>query len=161
NFLVDTGAPALFVGTEAARKVGLEPARDDFWTEVDRFDIEGGASLRRVKARGEDPFQLTGMNALGLPGAPIDGILGFTILAKFRIEFDPTKDRMTWTRLDYDPKEPAIPHGGGEPPAEVQALNALGPLAKFFSLFLGKPPEDRLLARGFLGLELAEADGYL
>src|SRR4051812_28168678 len=25
NFLVDTGAPALYVGTEAARKAGLEP----------------------------------------------------------------------------------------------------------------------------------------
>ena len=49
------------------------------------------------------------MNALGLPGASIDGILGFTILARYRLEIDPTEDRMTWTRLDYDPRDPPVP----------------------------------------------------
>ena len=49
------------------------------------------------------------MNALGLPGASIDGILGFTILARFRLEIDLTKDRMTWTRLDHDPRDPPVP----------------------------------------------------
>src|SRR4051812_23268808 len=111
NFLVDTGAPALYIGTEAAQAIDLEPSRDSFWTKVDRLDIEGGAMLTDVKARVEDPFQLTGMNALGLPGARIDGILGFTILAKFRMEFDPTRDRMIWTRLDYNPEEPFVPKG--------------------------------------------------
>ncbi|MGZ3392414.1 MAG: aspartyl protease family protein, partial [Isosphaeraceae bacterium] len=43
NFLVDSGAPALFIATETAKKVGLKAARDRFWTPVDRFDIEGGA----------------------------------------------------------------------------------------------------------------------
>src|SRR4051812_14215617 len=43
NFLVDTGAPALYVTTEAARKAALGPAPDGFWTPVDRLDIEGGA----------------------------------------------------------------------------------------------------------------------
>ena len=59
------------------------------------------------------------MNALGLPGASIDGILGFTILARFRLEIDPTRDRMTWTRLDFDPADPPIPgrgEGDGERP---------------------------------------------
>jgi hypothetical protein len=109
----------------------------------------------------EDPFQLVGMNALGLPGASIDGILGFTILARFRIELDPTKDRMTWTRLDYEPKEPPAPRRapGERPPAEMQAMNALGPLAKVFAAFLGKQPQEQLHPRGFLGLELAEAAG--
>src|SRR5262245_59038372 len=109
NFLVDTGAPALYVSTDTARKIGLKPDADEFWTPVDRLDFEGGARLARVRARVEDPFQLVGMNALGLPGASIDGILGFTILARFRLELDPTRDRMTWTRLDYEPKDPPIP----------------------------------------------------
>ena len=52
------------------------------------------------------------MNALGLPGATIDGILGFTVLARFRLEIDPTRDRMTWTRLDYEPNEPPVPQAG-------------------------------------------------
>src|SRR4029077_612703 len=58
NFLVDTGAPALYVATETARKVGLKPSEESFWTVVERLDIEGGASLRNVNSRVEDPFQL-------------------------------------------------------------------------------------------------------
>ena len=66
-----------------------------------------------MKARVEDPFQLVGMNALGLPGTSIDGILGFTVLARFQLELDPTQDRMTWTRLDFEP-EPIPPGRPGE-----------------------------------------------
>jgi PDZ domain/Aspartyl protease len=159
NFLVDTGAPALYVATEAAKKVGLKPTEDDFWTPVERLEFEGGAVLRDVKARVEDPFQLVGMNALGLPGASIDGILGFTILAKFKFEIDPTKDRMTWTRLDFDPKEPVVPRRqkGDRAPAEVEAMNLLGPVAKVAAALIGKQPEETLLPRGFLGIELVEA----
>ena len=99
------------------------------------------------------------MNALGLPGASIDGILGFTILARFRLEIDPTQDRMTWTRLDYDPADPPVPRrraGTATRPAEMQAMNALGPLAKGLAFLMGKQPEDELHPRGFLGLERAE-----
>src|SRR4051794_12321789 len=58
NFLVDSGAPALFVATETAGKIGLKPGKREFWTPVDRLDFEGGARLLGVKARVEDPFQL-------------------------------------------------------------------------------------------------------
>jgi serine protease Do len=75
NFLVDSGAPTLYIATETAKKVGIKPDPAEFWTPVDRLDLEGGARLVAVKARVEDPFQLVGMNALGLPGASIDGIL--------------------------------------------------------------------------------------
>ncbi|MDR3638785.1 MAG: aspartyl protease family protein [Isosphaeraceae bacterium] len=162
NFLVDTGAPALFIATDTARKIGLEPTKE-FWTPVDRIDFEGGAHLSQMKARVEDPFQLVGMNALGLPGASIDGILGFTVLARFRMEIDPTRDRMTWTRLDYEPKDLLVPptrDEAGKPPAGVQAMNLLGPLAKLAAAMTGgKQPEEQLHARGFLGLELSEQEG--
>lgn len=164
NFLVDSGAPALYIATETARKIGLEPSKDDFWTPVDRFDFEGGAKLSHLKARVEDPFQLVGMNALGLPGASIDGILGFTILARFRLEIDPTKDRMTWTRIDYEPKEPFIPkrQPNEKPAGGVQAMNMLGPAAKLAALLTGgKQPEDELHPRGFFGVELEEASGVV
>jgi hypothetical protein len=158
NFLVDTGAPALFIGTQAAKKVGLEPNPDEFWTTVDRFEIEGGIRLREIKARVEDPFQLEGMNALGLPGATIDGILGFTVLARFKMEFDPRADRMMWTRLDYEPNEPFVPKdpAARQAPAEVQAMNLLGPAMKLAAVFLGKQPEDRLQPQGVLGLILEQ-----
>jgi S1-C subfamily serine protease len=39
-------------------------------------------------------------------------------------------------------------------------MHRLGPLAKFLALATGgKQPEDQLHPRGFLGLELAEAEG--
>ena len=100
------------------------------------------------------------MNALGLPGASIDGILGFTILARYRLEIDPTKDRMTWTRLDYEPRDPPVPdrRPGDEAraPLGIQAMNALGPLAKGLAFLMGKQPEEERHPRGFLGLEWSE-----
>jgi hypothetical protein len=160
NFLVDSGAPALFVSTESAKKVGLNPGQDQFWTPIDRLDLEGGARLEHVKARVEDPFQLVSMNALGLPGASIDGILGFTVLARFRLEIDPTQDRMTWTRLDHEPRDIPVPeHKPGEPksgPPEVQAMNALGPIAKGLAFLIGRQPEEQRHPRGFLGIEWAQ-----
>jgi len=165
SFLVDSGAPALYVGTETAAKVGLKPVKGKFWTVVDRLDLEGGARLLGMKARVEDPFQLVGMNALGLPGASIDGILGFTILARFRLEIDPTRDSMTWTRLNYAPADPPVPRRGEQdgdrPPPELQVMNALGPLAKGLAFLMGKQPEEERYPRGFLGLEWAETRDVL
>jgi hypothetical protein len=156
NFLVDSGAPALYIATETAKKVGMKPDPDKFWTPVEKLDFEGGARLADVNARVEDPFQLVGMNALGLPGASIDGILGFTILARFKLEIDLTKDRMTWTRLDHEPRDPPVPRGkpgqaGGEP-LGVSAMKALGTVAKGFAFIVGKQPEEDRRPRGFLGL---------
>jgi hypothetical protein len=166
NFLVDTGAPALFVGTEAAKRAGIEAPPEDsdkFWTPIDSMEIEGGIALRDVKGRVWDAYQLKGMNALGLPGAQIDGIMGFTILARFRMEFDPRSDRMAWTRLDYAPREPFVPASrkDREAPAEVQAMEMLGPMMQFASLFIGKQQPDILKPQGLLGIEIEEADGAL
>ncbi len=160
NFLVDSGAPSLYVATETAQKVGLKADPAVFWTPVEKLEFEGGARLAGVKARVEDPFQLVGMNALGLPGASIDGILGFTILARFKLEIDLTKDRMTWTRLDHEPRDPPAPRGkpgeaGGEP-LGVSAMKTLGTFAKGLAFVLGKQPEEEQRPRGFLGLEWVE-----
>ena len=147
----------MYVATETAAKVGLKPPKKGFWTPLDSLEIEGGARLERGQGAVEDPFQLVGMNALGLPGASIDGILGFTILARFRLEIDPTQDRMTWTRLDFDPADPPVPREeDGPPPVEMQLMNALGPVAKGLAFLMGKQPEEVRLNRGFLGLTWAE-----
>lgn len=165
NFLVDSGAPALYIGTETARAAGLAKVPEGaFWTPIERFDIEGGATLRDIEGRVEDPFQLVGMNALGLPGTSIDGILGYTILARFRLELDPTRDRMTWTRLDFEPKGPPVPRGADAAKAkakakagsvaEYQAMQALGPIMKLMAIFIGKQPADEVSPRGALGMLL-------
>ncbi len=168
NFLVDSGAPSLYVATETAKKVGLKPDPNEFWTILDRLDFEGGAHLEGLKARVEDPFQLVGMNALGLPGASIDGILGFTILARFRLEIDLTQDRMIWTRLAHIPRDPPVPRRrpnekAAAPPLGIQAMSTLGSVAKGLAFVLGKQPEDEERPHGFLGLEWSERqkDGRL
>lgn len=67
---------------------------------------------------------------------------------------------MTWTRLNHDPHDPPVPnhkpgeHGGT--PAGVQAMGALGPLAKGLAFLMGKQPEEQRQPRGFLGLEWSE-----
>jgi serine protease DegQ len=92
NFIVDTGAPALFVSTAAARQAGVEPDGKG-WGTFDRFEIEGGVVLEKQKGRIEDPFQLEGMNGMGLAGVELHGMIGYTVLAKYRIEFDFTRNK--------------------------------------------------------------------
>src|SRR5262249_9297669 len=68
TFIVDTGAPALFVSTAVGKKLGLTADKKG-WATLDRFAFEGGAVVTKAKARIDDPFQLEGMNGLGLAGA--------------------------------------------------------------------------------------------
>src|SRR5438105_3860353 len=68
NFILDTGAPALFVATKVCEKLGI-PSDRRGWGTFDRFEIEGGVVLTKVKGRVETPFQLEGMNGMGLAGA--------------------------------------------------------------------------------------------
>src|SRR5262249_43511516 len=98
------------------------------------------------------PFQLQGMNGLGLAGAELHGIIGYMVLAKFRIELDLTQDKMAWTPLRFDPPAPMRLDGRGAPPE----LDALGNLMKLVGSFLGKKQEPDVTTRGFLGLDLAD-----
>ncbi len=155
NFILDTGAPALFVATQAARKGGVEPDKNG-WGTFDKFEIEGGVPVPKAKGRIEDPFQLEGMNGLGLAGAELHGMIGYNLLARYRIEIDLTRDKMTWTELDYDPPAPKGLDGGK---GGLPELNAIGSIMKGLGGFLGKRARPEVVARGFLGLELAESDG--
>jgi hypothetical protein len=156
NFIVDTGAPALFVATDVAKKIGVAPDKNG-WGTFDRFEIEGGVVIPKARGRIETPFQLEGMNGLGLAGATLHGIIGYNLLARYRLEFDFTRDKMTWTRLEgFEPPPPAGLNGKGGAPG---GLDALGGLMKFMGFLLGKKAQPELKFRGFLGVELAEKDG--
>jgi hypothetical protein len=154
NFILDTGAPALFVATSVGKQLGIE-ADESGWATFKTFEIEGGVVLRNAKGRIETPFQLEGMNGLGLAGAPLHGMIGYNVLAQFRLGFDFTKDKMTWTELDF---QPGIPLGiraqGG-----AGGLDALGTIMKFLGGLIGKKPEPEWAFRGFLGIELADREG--
>jgi membrane-associated protease RseP (regulator of RpoE activity) len=92
------------------------------------------------------------MNALGLAGVELHGVIGYTLLARYRIEFDFTRDKLAWTELDFDPPPP-VGLGGGGPPE----MDAMGAMVKVLTALLGKKPFPDYVPRGFLGIELEDA----
>jgi hypothetical protein len=155
NFILDTGAPALFVSPEICEKLGIH-ANGDGWGKIPSFEIEGRVPLKNALARIETPFQLEGMNGLGLAGAELHGIIGYTVLAQFRLEFDFTRNKMGWTQLDYRVPQPEGMGRDGTP----ASLNAIGTVMKILGGLLGKRPDSEVVLRGFWGLALADgADG--
>lgn len=155
NFILDTGAPALFVSTAVGKKLDLRADKSE-WATLDKFTLEGGATVPKAKARIEDPFQLEGMNGLGLAGAHLDGIIGYTILSRFRIEFDFTKDKLAFTPLDFDPPAPQGLGGGA---VGTGGLDTMAAIMKFVGGWLGKKAEPEIILPGFFGLELTENKG--
>jgi hypothetical protein len=155
NFILDTGAPALFVSTAVGTKLGVKPDKQG-WGKFDRFEMEGGVVLDKVRARVENPFQIEGMNGLGLAGAELHGIIGYTVLARYRLEFDFSKPghKMSWKPLDYNPPEP-IGLGGQAAPA---GMDAIGGIMKIMGALLGKKAEPQIILRGFLGIVLQDAE---
>jgi membrane-associated protease RseP (regulator of RpoE activity) len=149
NFILDTGAPALFVSTAVAKKLGVDPDKNG-WGTFDKFEIEGGVVIPKAKGRIEDPFQLEGMNGLGLAGAELHGIIGYNILAHYKMEIDFTKDKMVWTPLNFEPEAPKGMGGKGG----AGGLEIMGTIMKMFGAFLGKKATPEVAPRGFLGVEL-------
>src|SRR5262249_22977726 len=50
HFILDTGAPALFVSTTLCKKLGVEPGKDR-WGTFDRFEIEGGVVIEKAEGQ--------------------------------------------------------------------------------------------------------------
>jgi hypothetical protein len=154
NFIVDTGAPALFVGIKIADKAGVAAAKDGMST-FDRFEIEGGVVIEKCKGRVVDLFQMDGINGMGLAGVEIHGVIGYNLLSRYRIEYDFTRDKLTWTPLNFDPPALSGRGGGRGGPA---GLELVGRMMKFAGAIMGVKPNVEVAPRGFLGGELA-ADG--
>jgi hypothetical protein len=102
NFVVDTGCPVMLIAEPVAEKIGLKTG----WVTLDKLEIEGGLEMTKLKARVETPFQIEGMNAMGLPGVELHGLMGYTVLAKYKMEFDFTKKQMAWTPVKTEPLPP-------------------------------------------------------
>ncbi len=153
NFIVDTGCPVLIVSAPVGKKLGLN-ADAKGWTMLDKLEFEGGLTQEKIKCRVETPFQIEGMNSMGLPGVELHGMLGYTVIAKYKMEFDFKNDQMRWTPLAFDPPPPA-PLGGKPPPG----LEAMGGLMKLLSALVGLKAAPPPVQRGFFGFEVAEKDG--
>lgn len=153
NFIIDTGAPAVFVSDKIAARAGVKADKTG-WGTFDRFDIEGGVRLPKTKTRVQNLFQLEGMNGMGVAGIELHGVIGFTLLARFKIEYDLTKDHLVWTPLKFNPAFPRI-RGKAAAPA---GLDALGSVLKVLGAFMGRKPAQATTTRGFWGVELADSD---
>jgi hypothetical protein len=147
NFILDTGAPAVFIPKKVAKEVGLQ-LDGKGWGKFDKFEVEGGVAVAGARTRVEDLFQLEGMNGLGLAGAELHGVIGYNVLAKYRITYDFTADKLTWVPLDFDPPDPKGIGRGGQGGLEI-----LGPLMKILGGFMGITPNFEVRGRGFLGVE--------
>ena len=155
NFIVDTGAPALYLSPDAAKKAGLTAGKDG-WAPVQRLELEGQVVLEKVEARLEEPPQLTGMNAMGLAGARLDGIFGYTILSRFRMEIDLSQPAMRWTPVPYQPK-PLVgleELSGKKPLPPNPNAGMLQMVARLASVLFARAPEGPPAYRGLLGFEL-------
>ncbi len=154
NLIIDTGAPLLFLATKVGKELGLK-SNDDGWTILDRFEMEGGVVQEKVKCRVETPFQLEGMNGMGMAGAELHGIIGYTVLARYRMEFDFTRDKMTWTELAGFKPPPPVGIGGK---GGAGGLEVVGGMMKILGFLAGTKTTPEQTPRGFLGIALTEAD---
>ena len=152
NFIVDTGCPVLLIAEPVGKKIGLKVEKG--WSTLESLQLEGGLELNNVKARVETPFQIEGMNGMGLAGVELHGLMGYTVLAKYKMEFDFTKKQMAWTPLKFDPPPP-LPLGGKAPTGGMDTMVAL---VRFLTYLAGIGPPPPPQPRGFFGFELAEAD---
>ena len=157
NMILDTGAPAVFFSTAAAKKVGLE-ADAKGWAKPETFELEGGLKVADIKVRVEDPFQLQGMNKIGLEGFELHGMIGYPVLAKYRIRYDFTLDKLRFEPLDFEP--PAMEAIDKGKDVESGGFDAMVMMTKMLTAFFGKPNFDTT-PRGFVGVEVEEKGGVV
>lgn len=148
NLILDTGAPAVFIPKKVAQQAGVRLDAEG-WGAFDTFEIEGGVVVEKARTRVEDLFQLEGMNGLGLAGVELHGVIGYNVLAKYRVTYDFTADKLVWQPLKgFDPPPIQRVGGGGQGGLEI-----LGPVMKVFASFMGIQPNFTTTPRGFMGIE--------
>lgn len=159
NFIVDTGAPAMIISETIGQKIGL-PESDEAFTALDRLELEGGLVVPNSKALVLDMFQLKGMNGLGLAGVELHGVIGYDILARYRIRYDFNADKLAWTPLpDFKPKplqrarKPA--KGQGTEPGGLELVGSV--MQSIGGMGLRASTEVR--TRGFAGFDAEGIDG--
>ncbi len=156
NFIVDTGAPAVFISKDVAKKAGAakDGADGKEWIKFDSFELEGGLKVEKARGRAEDLVQFEGMNKMGLAGVEIHGVIGYEVLARYRIEYDLTTDKLLFESLKFNP--PALIPIGGKGGDDVQSMK---PLVNMMIALMGLKPNYDVVPRGFTGIEFDEKDG--
>ena len=195
NFIVDTGAPTLFVDEGVARQIGLRPdpapqrvskafatthpattrlattgpvtarrpaARPPAqgWATIDRLDVEGGLSIAKVKCLVMTPYQITGMNAVGVAGVELHGLLGYSVLARFKLDVDLSRHRMLWTPQPPGFVPPPITASDRDASSgREEGLESMGGVMRILGPLLRSQMPGSAVPRGWVGVELTESPG--
>ncbi len=93
------------------------------------------------------------MNGLGLAGVELHGMIGYNVLARYRMEIDLTRDKMVWTELEGKPKMALSLAGKARGAGEIDLL---GGILKSLGHLLGTKASPPVRLRGFLGVELKD-----
>jgi serine protease DegQ len=154
NFIIDTGAPAFIMTEAVAKKVGAKIEKP--WATFDKVELEGGLSVPNPRGIATDMFQLKGMNSMGLAGVELHGVIGYNILAQYRIQYDFTATKLVWTPVKFEPPDPKRIK---KPEAKEElsgqgGLELMGDLMQFLAAFGGIKPNYDYRPRGFAGIEL-------
>jgi membrane-associated protease RseP (regulator of RpoE activity) len=153
NLILDTGAPALFLPKQVAKKAGIE-VDEKGWGAIKTFELEGGLEVDKVRAHVTDIYQVDGMNGLGVAGVELHGMIGYEVLARFRIQYDFTADKLAFQPLvgfKPPPQEKIDAKGNDD-------IQAMGPLVKLISALLGIKPNFDIVPRGFVGIEFDDVN---
>jgi molybdopterin-binding protein len=156
NLILDTGAPAVFITKAVAKKAGLDVGDTPVAT-FKSFELEGGLKVAEVKAAVQDLVQIDGMNGLGLAGVELHGVIGYNVLAQFRITYDFTADKLTFEPLPgFTPRVP-----GRIAVDKADDIQAMGPMLKMLAALSGMKPNFEIVPRGFVGIEVEDVKGQV
>ncbi len=154
NLIVDTGCPVLLLNPGSAKKAGLVPDAK-LKANIETFEFEGGLEMKNVSCLVTTPFQIDGMNSLGLAGVELHGLLGYTVLAKLRIEYDFTKAKLSAIPLAFEPPAPkTMAQGKGQ--VGTGGMEIMVGVMKTLAPLLGLTPPPPPVPRGFLGFDVEE-----
>ncbi len=156
NFIVDTGAPAVYFGSDIAKKLGKEIKEEGYWDTFDTVEIEGGLKMNKLKVRVEEPFQLVGINKMNAAGIRYHGVMGYSVLAQYQIEYDFTKPHLKWTKLDWTPPSP-VAMGSLSAGASANMKAMIG-LSSFATALMPKKEDAQIVHRGLIGIEVEDKD---
>jgi hypothetical protein len=157
NLVLDTGAPVIVLARKLAEPLNITPD-DGHWADLKSLEFEGGVVLNNVATRFDDLYQLEGMNGLGLAGVEIHGLVGYPVLARYRMTCDFTSSKMSWTPLAAKPDE--LPRRGARN-MSTGGLDALAAVMKGLGKFLGADQLAVAKPRGFVGLSFEVGNGGL
>ncbi len=101
-FILDTGAPTVFLSPAAAKRSGVTVGKTSHVT-LRSFHMEGGLRMQNITGAVQELAQLQGMNNINITGEHLDGVIGFTLLAQFRLHIDLSRSHLVFTPTGWQP----------------------------------------------------------